>query len=81
MSGSRIYVYIPDDDKIEKRIIDNIHKVFEESILMGDFRISLTEHIAVFKFPDDAVEIADTEDLIRSTLSSIFDEPPKTVVL
>ena len=80
VSGSRIYVYIPDDDKIEKRIIDNIHKVFEESILMGDFRISLTEHIAVFKFPDDAVEIADTEDLIRSTLSSIFDEPPKTVV-
>ena len=80
VSGSRIYVYIPDDDKIEKQLIEKIHKVFEESITMGDFRISLTEHIAIYKFPDDASEIADVEDLIRTTLSSIFDEEPGTVV-
>lgn len=80
VSGSRIYVYIPDDDKIEKQLIEKIHKVFEESITMGDFRISLTEHIAIYKYPDDASEIADVEDLIRTTLSSIFDEEPGTVV-
>ena len=80
VSTSRIYVFIPDDDKIEKRIIDNIHKIFEDSILMGDFRISLTEHIAIYKYPDDSVELADAEDLIRSTLSSIYNEEPCTVV-
>ena len=80
VSGSRIYVYIPDDDQIENIIVDAIRKVFEESILMGDFRISLTAHIAVYKYPDDATEIADVEDLIRSTLSSIYDEEPGTVV-
>ena len=80
VSTSCIYVYIPNDDKIEKQIIDNIHKIFEESILMGDFRISLTEHIVIFKYPDDAHELADIEDLIRSTLNSIYNEEPCTVV-
>ncbi len=80
VSGSRIYVYIPDDDQIENIIVDAIRKAFEESILMGDFRISLTAHIAVYKYPDDATEIADMEDLIRSTLSSIYDKEPGTVV-
>ena len=80
ISGSRIYVFIPDDDKVEKAIIANIQKVFDESILMGDFRISLTEHIAICRCPEDAQEIADVEDLIRSTLHSIFDEEPHTVV-
>lgn len=79
ISGSRIYIFIPNDDKIEQRIIENIHKVFEESILMADFRISLTDHIVVYKYPDDSKEIVDTEDLIRSTLHSIFDEEPGTV--
>lgn len=80
ISGSRIYIYIPDDDEIEKSIIEELHNVFEESILMGDFRISLTEHIAVFKYPDDAADLVDAEDLIRSTLSEIYDEEPGTVV-
>ena len=80
ISGSRIYIYIPDDDEIEKSIIEKLHNVFEESILMGDFRISLTEHIAVFKYPDDATDLVDAEDLIRSTLSEIYDEEPGTVV-
>ena len=80
ISGSRIYIYIPDDDEIEKSIIEKLHNVFEESILMGDFRISLTEHFAVFKYPDDATDLADAEDLIRSTLSEIYDEEPGTVV-
>ena len=80
ISGSRIYIYIPDDDEIEKSIIEKLHNVFEESILMGDFRISLTEHIAVFKYPDDATDLADAEDLIRSTLSEIYDEEPGSVV-
>ncbi|MBO4628520.1 MAG: EAL domain-containing protein [Treponema sp.] len=80
VSGSRIYVFIPDDDKTEKRIVDNIHKIFEESILVGDFRISLTEHIAIYKYPDDSTALADTEDLIRSTLSSIYNEAPCTVI-
>lgn len=80
ISGSRIYIYIPDDDEIEKSIIEKLHNVFEESILMGDFRISLTEHFAVFKYPDDAADLADAEDLIRSTLSEIYDEEPGTVV-
>ncbi len=80
ISGSRIYIYIPDDDEIEKSIIEKLHNVFEESILMGDFRISLTEHIAVFKYPDDAADFVDAEDLIRSTLSEIYDEEPGTVV-
>ena len=80
VSGSRIYIFIPDDDKIQNHIIDNVHKVFEESILMGDFRISLTEHIAIFKYPNDATEIADVEDLIRSTLRAIYDEVPGFVV-
>ena len=79
VSGSRIYIFIPNDDKIEQRIIENIHKVFEESILMADFRISLTDHIVVYKYPDDSKGIVDTEDLIRSTLHSIFDEEPGTV--
>ena len=79
ISGSRIYVYIPDDDKIQNQIVNNIHAVFDESILMGDFRIALTEHIAIFKFPEDATELADAENLLRSTLSEIFDEPPHTV--
>ena len=79
VSGSRIYIFIPNDDKIEQRIIENIHKVFEESILMADFRISLTDHIVVYRYPDDSKEIVDTEDLIRSTLHSIFDEEPGTV--
>ncbi len=80
VSGSRIYVYIPDDDEIEQRLVKEIQKVFEESILMGDFRISLTVHIALYKYPDDADEKADAEDLIRSTLSAIYDEEPGTVV-
>ena len=80
VSGSRIYVFIPDDDKTEKRIVDNIHKIFEDSILVGDFRISLTEHIAIYKYPDDSTALADTEDLIRSTLSSIYNEAPCTVI-
>ncbi len=80
VSGSRIYVFIPDDDKIEKRIIENVHKVFEESILMGDFRISLTEHIVLYKYPDDSNQLVDTEDLIRSSLHAIYDEEPGTVV-
>ena len=80
VSGSRIYVYIPDDDEIEQHIVKEIQKVFEESILMGDFRISLTVHIALYKYPDDANEKADVEDLIRSTLASIYDEEPGTVV-
>ena len=80
VSGSRIYVYIPDDDEIEQRLVKEIQKVFEESILMGDFRISLTVHIALYKYPDDADEKADVEDLIRSTLSAIYDEEPGTVV-
>ncbi len=79
ISGSRIYIFIPNDDIIEQRIIENIHKVFEESILMADFRISLTDHIVVYKYPDDSKGIVDTEDLIRSTLHSIFDEEPGTV--
>ncbi|MBO6100549.1 MAG: EAL domain-containing protein, partial [Spirochaetaceae bacterium] len=79
VSGSRIYIFIPNDDKIEEQIIEQIHKVFEESILMSDFRISLTDHIVVYKYPDDSKEIVDTEDLIRSTLHSIFDEEPGTV--
>ena len=80
VSGSRIYVFIPDDDKIEKKIVENIHNVFRESILMGDFRISLSEHIALFKYPDDAQKVNDVEELIRSTLSSIYDEEPFSVV-
>ena len=80
VSGSRIYIFIPDDDTIEKTLISKIHKIFEESILMGDFRITLTEHIAIYNYPEDAKELADTEDLIRSTLSSIYNEEPYTVV-
>ena len=80
VSNSRIYVFIPDDDNIENKILANIRKVFEESILIGDFRISLTEHIAIFKYPDDAQTVADAEELIRSTLHSIYDEEPYTVV-
>ena len=80
VSTSRIYVFIPDDEKLEKNIVDNIHKIFEESIIMGDFRISLTEHIAIYRYPDDSTELADAEDLIRSTLSSIYTEAPCTVV-
>ena len=80
VSESRIYIFIPNDDKIEQRIIENIHKVFDESILMSDFRISLTEHIVVYKYPDDSTVLVDTEDLIRSSLHAIYDEEPKTVV-
>ena len=80
VSGSRIYVYIPDDEGLEKRLVEEVHKVFDESILMGDFRISLTEHIAIYKYPDDSSEIADAEDLIRSTLHSIYNEEPHTTV-
>ena len=80
VSGSRIYIFIPNDDKIEEQVIGRIHKVFEESILMSDFRISLTEHIVVYKYPDDSVELVDTEDLMRSTLHAIYDEEPGTVV-
>ena len=80
VSGSRIYIYIPDDDKIQNKIIKNVHNVFEESILMGDFRISLTEHIAVFKYPDDAQNITDVEELIRASLHTIYDEEPFTVI-
>ena len=80
VSGSRVYIFIPDDDKIEKQIIENVHKVFEDSILMGDFRISLSEHIVIYKFPDDSDQLVDTEDLIRSTLHAIYDEEPGTVV-
>ena len=80
VSGSRINIYIPDDDKIEKKIIENVHKVFSESVRMGDFRISLTEHIAIFKYPDDAQEITDVEELIRASLHTIYDEEPFTVI-
>lgn len=80
ISGSRIYVIIPDDDSIQDKLIQGIHKVFGESVLMGDFRIVLTEHIVIYKFPDDANNISDAEDLIRSTLHSIYDEEPYTVV-
>ena len=80
VSGSRIYVYIPDDDSIEEKIIKNVHAVFAESILVGDFRISLTDHIAIYKYPDDAEDLTDVIDLIRSTLNEIYDEPPYTVV-
>ena len=80
VSGSRIYIFIPDDDSIQTQLIENIHKVFEESILMGDFRISLTEHIVLYKYPDDATDFADVKELIRSTLLSIYDEEPYTVI-
>ena len=80
VSGSRINIYIPDDDKIEKKIIENVHKVFSESVRMGDFRISLTEHIAIFKYPDDAQNITDVEELIRASLHTIYDEEPFTVI-
>ena len=80
ISGSRIYIYIPDDENVEKQLIEKIHEVFQDSILMGDFRISLTEHIVLYRYPEDSEEIGAVEDLIRSTLSAIFDEPPGTVV-
>ena len=80
VSGSRIYIFIPDDDEIQNKLIEGVHHVFGESILMGDFRISLTEHIVIYKFPEDARNISDAEDLIRSTLHEIYDEEPYTVV-
>ncbi|MBR5032639.1 MAG: EAL domain-containing protein [Treponema sp.] len=80
VSSSRIYIFIPDDNKIENTLVKSINSVFDDSILMGDFRISLSEHIAVYKYPDDSDTLADVEDLIRSTLSSIYNEKPHTAV-
>lgn len=80
VSESRVFVIIPDDSGIQDRVLGRLHNVFSDSILMGDFKISLTEHIALLHYPEDAVSISDMEDLLRETLLSIIDTEPGTVV-
>ena len=79
-SESRMMVLIPDDPVVQGKVIDRLHNVFSDSILMGDFKISLTEHIAYIHFPVDADSIDDIEDLMRFTLHSIVDSEPGIVV-
>ncbi len=80
ISGSRMFVIIPDDNAVQKTVLGHIHNIFSDSILMGDFKISLTEHIALLNYPQDATSVADMEDLLRETLHSIIDSEPGTVV-
>ena len=80
VSGSRLMIVIPDDEELQKKTIERVHNVFSDSILMGDFKISLTEHVAVMRYPDDAQSIDDIEELMRATLHSIRDAEPGTVV-
>ena len=80
VSGSRLLVIIPDDDTVQNKVIERLHNVFSDSILMGDFKISLTEHIAILNYPTDADNISDIEDLMRETLHSIVDSEPGTIV-
>jgi EAL domain-containing protein (putative c-di-GMP-specific phosphodiesterase class I) len=80
VSGSRLLVIIPDDDTVQNKVIERLHNVFSDSILMGDFKISLTEHIAILNYPTDADNISDIEDLMRETLHSIIDSEPGTIV-
>ena len=80
VSGSRMLIVIPDDDVVQQKVIERLHSIFAESILMGDFKISLTEHIAILHYPTDANTIGDIEDLLRETLHSIVDCEPGTIV-
>ena len=80
VSGTRVFVMIPDDSDIQDKIIKKLHNVFSDSILMGDFKISLTEHIALLNYPTDADSVNTIEDLLRETLHSIIDSEPGTVV-
>lgn len=80
VSGSRVMVIIPNDDAVQAKVLERLHNVFSDSILMGDFKISLTEHVALLNYPEDADSISDIEDLIRETLHSIIDSEPGTIV-
>jgi len=80
VSESRMMVIIPDSDDTQKEVIEALHKIFENSILMGDFKISLTEHIATMNVPVDAETINDIEELMRASLYSIKDAEPATVI-
>jgi EAL domain-containing protein (putative c-di-GMP-specific phosphodiesterase class I) len=80
VSGSRLFVIIPDDGEIQQQIVESVHTVFTNSIRMGDFRISLTERIALFRYPDDAGSVHDIEELLHATLISAIDEEPGTIV-
>ena len=79
LSGSRLVIIIPDDDGVQQEIIDKVHNVFSESILMGDFKISLTERFALLRYPDDAVVLSDIENLMKETLYSMIDEEPGSI--
>ena len=80
VSGSRMFVIIPDDGEVQQYIVENVHTVFSNSIRMGEFRISLTERIALFRYPDDAGSVHDIEELMHETLVSVIDEEPGTIV-
>ncbi len=80
VSGSRMFIIIPDDGEIQQNIVENVHTVFSNSIRMGDFRISLTERVALFRYPDDAGSVHDIEELMHATLLSVVDEEPGTIV-
>ena len=80
ISESRLMIIIPNDDLVQEKTIRNMHTVFSDSILMGDFKISLTEHIAVLKYPEDAQSYAEIDELMRATLHSVVDAEPGTIV-
>ena len=80
VSGTRVYIMISDEYEVQEKIIAQLHNVFSDSILMGDFKISLTEHIALLNYPEDADSSTEIDDLLRETLHSMIDAEPGTIV-
>ena len=80
ISETRVIVLIPDDDAVQNKIIERIHVVFSDSIRLGDFKISLSDRIAILHYPTDADSVNDIESLIHSALDTIIDAEPGTVV-
>lgn len=80
LSSSRLFIIIPDDEKIQNRLIERIHLVFEQPVRIDDVKISLSDRIATLRFPEDADTVDDVIQLLYENLNSIIDAGPGTVV-
>lgn len=74
LSGSKLAVIIPNDEKKEKQIIERIKLVFSEPFRIESFKLSLSVRLSSLSCPENATTVEDAIDIIEYSLQSIADK-------
>lgn len=79
ISGTRIAVIIPDNEKLLQHYIIRINAIFSEPVKIGDYKIVVTSRLVHIRCPEDANTWEDVSDILEVSLDNLIEAEPQTV--